>query len=197
MLREIGGRSSASKESIPDEPYDPRIKIFEDFKEKTEKVKFLDLDLVDQVLFPQMSIDVLWDLDLDSIGGMQFVSRPKFINLFNSTIMNLEDLLVFETTGEVAHFTKFIIIRVLDRSLWLKWRYLIHADEIFQLTILSLEGEDVTKGFQGPRKHGKKKGEVSLYEKFHTQRGGQKTRIDPIIPETVQKTYYIISNKFM
>jgi len=65
--------------------------------------------LVEQVLFPQMNIDVFWDLYLDAIEGMQFVPKPKFINLFNSTIMNLRDLSVFETTSEVARCTKFLI----------------------------------------------------------------------------------------
>jgi hypothetical protein len=131
------------------------------------------------------------------MGGMQFVSNPEFINLFNSTIMHLRDLPVFGTTGEVARCTKFLISRVHDRSLWLDQRYLIHADDIHQLTGLSLEGEDVSKGFQGPSKHGKKKGEVSLYEKFHTQRGGRTMKIDPIIPETVWTTCYVIVSKVM
>jgi hypothetical protein len=125
------------------------------------------------------------------------VSNPKFINLFNSTIMNLRDLPVFGTTGEVARCTKFLISRVHDRSLWLDRRYLIHAKDIHQLTRLSLEGEDVSKGFQGPRKHGKKKGEVILYEKFHTQRGGRTTKIDPILPEMVQTSCYMIASKVM
>jgi hypothetical protein len=65
---------------------------------------------------------------------------------------------------------------------------MIHVEDIHQLIGLSLEGEDVSKGFQGPRKHGKRKGKVSLYEKFHTQRGGRTTKINPILPETVQTT---------
>jgi hypothetical protein len=52
--------------------------------------------------------------------------------------------------------------------LWLHRRYPIHVEDIHHLTELSLEGEDISKGFQGPRKDGKKKGEVSLYEKLHT-----------------------------
>jgi hypothetical protein len=62
---------------------------------------------------------------------------------------------------------------------------------------LSLEGEDVSKGFQGPRKHGKKKGEVSLYDKFHTERGGRTTKIEPILSEMVQTTCYVIASKVM
>jgi hypothetical protein len=96
------------------------------------------------------------------------VSNPEFINLFNSTIMNLRYLPVFDTTGEVAKCTKFLISRVHDRSLWLDRRYPIHEEDIHQLTGLSLKGEDVSKGFQGPSKHENKKGEPSLYERFHT-----------------------------
>jgi hypothetical protein len=52
ILRETEGQSSTPKEAIPDEPYDPRIEIFGDVKGRTEQVKLLDLDLMDQVLFP-------------------------------------------------------------------------------------------------------------------------------------------------
>jgi hypothetical protein len=47
-----------------------------DVKGKAEQVKLLDLDLMDQVLFPQMNISVFWDLASDAMGGMQFVSNP-------------------------------------------------------------------------------------------------------------------------
>jgi hypothetical protein len=100
------------------------------------------------------------------------VPKNKFINLFNSNIMNLRDLLVFGTTSEVAHFTKFLINRVHDRSLWLDRRCPIHVEDIHHLMGLFLEGEDVSKEFEGPRRHDKNKGEPSLYERFHTQRGG-------------------------
>jgi hypothetical protein len=137
-----------------------------------EKVKLLDLDLTHQVLFPHMNIELFWSIASYDLGGMQFVPNPKFINLFYSTIMNLRDLLVFDTTGKVAQCTKFLISRVHNISLWLDRRYPIHAEDIHQLTGLSLEGEDVSKGFQGPSKHDKNKGEPSLYERFHTQRVG-------------------------
>ena len=55
----------------------------------------------------------------------------------------------------------------------------------------------MSRGFQGPRKHGKKKGELSLYDKFNTKRGGRTTVINPILPETVMMGCYIISNKVM
>jgi hypothetical protein len=73
MPRETGGLSSAPKEAIPDESCDPWVEIMDDVKGKVEQVKLLDLDLTDQVLFPQMNISVLWDLSLDAMGGMQFV----------------------------------------------------------------------------------------------------------------------------
>jgi hypothetical protein len=90
--------------------------------------------------------------------------KSEFINLYNYTIMNLRDLPVFDTLGEVARCTKFLISRVHDRSLWMDRKYPIHVEDIHQRTGLSIEGEDVSKGFQGPSKHGKKKGEPRLYE---------------------------------
>jgi hypothetical protein len=119
-----------------------------------------------------MSIDAFWSIALDELGGMQFVSKPEFINLFKSTIMKLKDLPVFGTTGDVARCTKFMINKVHNRSLWLDRRYPIHAVYSHHLIGLSLEGEDVSKGFQGPSKHNKRKGDPNLYERFHTQRGG-------------------------
>jgi hypothetical protein len=80
--------------------------------------------------------------------------------------MKLRDLLVFRTTSEVARCTKFFIIQVHDRSLWIDRIYPIHAKDIHHLTRLSLEGEDISKGFQGPRNHGKKKGEVTCMRNF-------------------------------
>jgi hypothetical protein len=64
-------------------------------------------------------------------------------------------------------------------------RYPIHAEDIHQLTGLSFEGEDLLKGFQGPGKHDKNKGEPILYERFNTKRGGHTKVIDPILPETI------------
>jgi hypothetical protein len=55
----------------------------------------------------------------------------------------------------------------------------------------------VSNGFQGPSKHGKKKGEPNIYERFHTQRGRCTTKIDPILPKTVRTDCYIIARKFM
>ena len=111
--------------------------------------------------------------------------------------MNLRDLPSFVPTGEIARSMKFLISRVHDRSLWLDKWYSIHAKYIQQLTGLSSKGEDVSKGFQGPRKHGKKKGKLSLYEKFNTERGGCTTIIEPILPETVRTGCYVIANKVM
>jgi hypothetical protein len=96
------------------------------------------------------------------------MSKMKFINLFNSTIMNVRDLPVFDTTGDVARCTKFLISRVHDKSLWLDIWYPILSEDIHHLTGLSLESEDMSKGFQGPNKHNKKKGKSNLYERLHT-----------------------------
>jgi hypothetical protein len=88
-----------------------------DLKGKVEQVQLLDLNLIDQFLFPQMNIDVFWSIAQDELGGMKFFPKPEFINLFNSTIMNLRDLLVFGTTDEFARCTKFLISRVHNISL--------------------------------------------------------------------------------
>jgi len=75
MPREIGGRSLAPKEAIPDDLCDPRVEIMGDVKGNVKQVKLLDLNLMDQVLFPQMKISVSWDLAPDAMGGIQFVSN--------------------------------------------------------------------------------------------------------------------------
>jgi hypothetical protein len=76
--------------------------------------------------------------------------------------------------------------------------YPIHAQFIHHLTGFSFKGEDVLKGFQGPGKHGKKKGELSLYEKFNTKAGGGHiVVIDPILPEKFMSGLYIIASKVM
>jgi hypothetical protein len=103
-----------SKDVVRDDPYDPRVQVMVDLKGKVEHVKLLDLDLADRVLFPQMYIDVFWKMVPDELGGMKFIPKLDFVNLFNSTIMNLRDLPVFNTTHEVAQCTKFPINRVHD-----------------------------------------------------------------------------------
>jgi hypothetical protein len=99
MPRETASRSTMTKEAVPDEICDPRVEIIGDLKGKVEQVKLLDLDLTDSTLFPQMHPDVFWELALDGTGDMHFIPKKEFINLFNSTIMNLRDLPVFGTTG--------------------------------------------------------------------------------------------------
>ena len=91
-----------SKEAVPDEPYNLGVEIVGNLKGKVEHVKLLDLDLTNSFSFPQMNIDVFWEMAPDGLGGMQFVPKLDFINLFNSTIMNLRDLPIFGTTGEVV-----------------------------------------------------------------------------------------------
>jgi hypothetical protein len=202
MSRATGRKSAVSKDAVSDKPCDPGVEIVGDIKGKVKKVKILGLNLTDQVFFPQMNIDVFWSAALDELGGMQFVPKLDFINLFNYTIKNLGDFPVLGTTGEVVRCTKFLISSLHDRILWLDKRYPIHTEDIHQLTGLSIKDEHVSKGFQGPNKHGKKKGEPSLFERLHTQRGGGgggacTTKIDPILPETVRTAYYVISSKVM
>jgi len=197
MPRAIASWSMMNKEVVPYELCDPWVKIIGDLKGKVDHVKLLDLDLTDSALFPQMHPNVFWELAPDGTRDMHFVPKKEFINLFNSTIMNLRDLPVFGTTNKIVRYMKFLISRVHDKSLWLDKQYPIHAKDIQQLIGLSSEGEDVSKGFQGLDKHGKKKGDISLYEKFNTKRGGRTTVIEPILPETAQTSYYIISIKVM
>jgi hypothetical protein len=52
MPRARGSQGAMSKDAIPDEPCDPRVKVIDDLKGKVEQVKNLDLYLTDQVLFP-------------------------------------------------------------------------------------------------------------------------------------------------
>jgi len=91
-----------SKEAVPYDPYDPWVKIVGDLKGKVEHVKLLDLDLTDSVLFPQMHTDVFLEMAPNVLRGMQFMPRLEFVNLFSLTIMNLRELPIFDTTGEVA-----------------------------------------------------------------------------------------------
>jgi hypothetical protein len=168
-----------SKDAVPDEPCDPRVEVVGDLKGKVEQLKLLDLELTDQFLFPQKNIYIFWSIAPDELGGIVFFPKPKFINLFNSIIMNLRDLRVFGTTRKLVRCTKLLIIRGHNKSLWLDRWYPIHPKYIHQLTGLSLEGKDVFKGFRGPSKHGKKKGEPNLYERFHTERGGAHPKLTP------------------
>jgi hypothetical protein len=185
MPRATASRNTMTKEAVPDELCDPLVDIIGDLKGKIEHVKLLNLDLTDLALFPQMHLDVFWELASDGTGDMHFIPKKEFINLFNSTIMNLRNLPVFGTTNEIVRCTKFLISKVHDISLWLDKRYPLHAQDIQHLIGLSSEGEDVLKGFQGPDKHGKKKGKLSLYKKFNTRRGGSTLVIEPILPEIV------------
>ena len=59
--------------------------------------------------------------------------------------MNLHDLKVFKTIGEVVRCTKFLISYVHNGALWLEKAYPIHVDDIHQLKGISMEGEDISK----------------------------------------------------
>jgi hypothetical protein len=102
MSRATWIQSIISKDAVLDETCEIRVEVVGDHKGKVEQVNLLDLNLTDQVLFLHMNIDVFWTIAPNELGDMQFVPKLKFINLFNSTTMNLKDLLVFDTTGEVS-----------------------------------------------------------------------------------------------
>jgi hypothetical protein len=69
------------------------------------------------------------------------------------------------------------------------------VEDIKKLTGLSMEGQDVAQEFQGSEKHDRKKGEVRLYEKYRTKRGGHGAFIDLINDEKVQCDCYLNSKK--
>jgi len=107
--------------------------------------------------------------------------------------MSLSDLLVFDTTEEVDECIKFFIICMHNNTLWLDKGYPIHVEDIHQLTWLSMDAQDVTDGFQGSRKHGHKKGTLTLYKKYNTQQGGWGALIELIKDEQIWCAYYIIA----
>jgi hypothetical protein len=51
--------------------------------------------------------------------------------------------------------------------------YSIHSHEIHMLIGFSMDGKYITEAFHRPRKHGSKKGKLSLNEKHDTYRGGR------------------------
>jgi hypothetical protein len=149
-----------------------------------------------------MNINVLWSVSVDEFGGIQFMPKLKSIDLFNSTIMNLRDLPVFDTTREVVRCTKFLINRVHDKSLWLDRRYPIHEENIHQVTGLSIEGEDFPKGFRVTVSMARRRGSPIYMRNFINRwgRGGGRghiTKIDPILPDIVKTDFYIIASKIM
>jgi hypothetical protein len=93
---------------------------------------------------------------------------------------------------QVSHYLGCTMV-----TLWLDKAYPIHVEDIHKLTGLSMEGKDVTQGFQGSGKHDHKKGEISLYDKYGTRRGGHGALIDQINDEKVCCACYIIVGKVM
>jgi hypothetical protein len=127
----------------------------------------------------------------------QWKWKLDYIPLWDSTLLCLHDLLVFGTTGEVAHCTKFLINRMHNKSIGLYQAYPIHVWDIHILIGLSMQGQDVTEGFQILGKHGKKKGELRLYEKYGTCRGGRGVHIGLINDDQVHMYCYMIRGKVM
>lgn len=139
---------------------------------KVEQARLIDHDLSSAYLFPLMRAEVYMEYVPLPRGELAAQWKPEFEPLRASTLTNLLDLPVFGTTGEAGRCTRFLISRVHGNSLWLEREYPIHVDDIHQLTGLSMEGEDVTKAFQGAGKHGKNKGKPTIYKRYGTTRDG-------------------------
>jgi hypothetical protein len=76
------------------------------------------------------------------------VETIEFAPLWDSTLMCLRDLPVFDTTGEASHCTKFLINRVHTGALWLDKAYPIHVEDIHKLTGMSMEGRMLQMDFR-------------------------------------------------
>ena len=84
-----------------------------------------------------------------------------------------------------------------NSSLWLDREYSMHVQYIHRFTRLSMEGQDVTQGFQGAGKRGRKKDEPSLYQKYGTTGGGHGAKIAPITSDQVYLSCHFIAGKVM
>jgi len=127
-----------------------------------------------------MKTEVYLDYIPLPFGEVYVQWETSHVSLRESTIMNLWYLLVFGTIREIMHSTKFIICRIHNGSLGLDKEFPIHVDDIHKLAGLSMESEDVVNGFQGLGKHGRKKGEVNIYDNFGTGSGGYGALIESI-----------------
>jgi hypothetical protein len=171
------GQGSLPKTTIPEEFIDLRVVVQGDIHGKVEKTRLVNLDFIDASLFPHMATHAFMDCTTFPDGEFQWKWKPDYTPLWDSTLMCLHDLPIFGTTREVRWCMKFLINRVHNNTLWLDQAYPIHVEDIHMLTGFSMEGQDVTDGFQGSGKHGKKKGELSLYEKYDTHHGGRRVHI--------------------
>jgi hypothetical protein len=106
----------------------------------------------------QMDLHTFMDCSALPTDEMQWEWKPSYIPLQNSTLMNLYDLSMFGTIGDVARCTKFLISHMHNSTLWLDQAYPIHVDDIHNLIGLSMEGQYVKDGFQGSGKHGSQEG---------------------------------------
>jgi len=73
--------------------------------------------------------------------------KPTFENLNESTLLLLHNLPVFGTTSEIIGRTKFLMSRIYNVSLLLKKEYQIHVHNIHKLTVLSMDGRDISMTF--------------------------------------------------
>jgi len=168
---------------VPEEFINTWVEVIGDLHNKVEKNWLLDIDFTDATQFLQMVIHAFMDFLALSTNELQWGWKSSYVPLRNSTLMNLYDSPMFGTIGDVTRSTKFLISHVHNNTLWLDQAYPIHVEDIHKLTSLSMEGEDVKDDFQASRKHVHKKGELSLYEKYDTNRGGRGVHTDIINDE--------------
>jgi hypothetical protein len=176
---------------------DPRVEVLSDLMEKVENTKLVDHDFTDVYLFPDLEPEVYKQQIALENGEVASTRKVEFEQLRDSTLMKLLELPTFGSIGEVFWCTKFLFSLVHQNVLWLDMAYPIHAHEIHMLTGLSMDGKDVTEAFQRPRKHGRKKGELSLYEKHGTYRGGRGVKIILIKDEKIQVACQLMTCRLM
>ena len=86
---------------------------------------------------------------LCSIGdrGFHYCWKPSFKPFHKLTPVVLQDLLVFDISGEIMKCTQFLITSVHRLSLWLDQSYPIHVNDIHMVMVFSMEGKDVSIAF--------------------------------------------------
>ena len=111
--------------------------------------------------------------------------------------MHLRTLPVLETTGPALQCTRFLLSQIQNGSLWLNEEIPIHAEDIHRLTGLSQNGAEVSAAGQTSSKHARKSGDIDLYTKYGTRRGGKGAKIDLINKPEIWFACYLIASKTM
>jgi len=77
-----------------------------------------------------MAVDTYMDYTNLLSRELEWKWKLSYMPLHESNLMNLCDVPVFLTTGEVARYTKFLINRVHIGTLWMDKEYHIHVEDI-------------------------------------------------------------------